>query len=134
MAVDDDYYYLFDQYTSLDISHFSIFSDQFSLKKKKKKKESLHRTVTLLIQYLYRHRILFSNSSDSSSKYYWGCLHGVMVKALACRILVSKFELQLRYYVRSRTNTLGKGMNPPYPPSYGLNSITAVLLEGWLWH
>ena len=23
---------------------------------------------------------------------------------------------------------------PPYPPSYGLNSIIAVLLEGWLWY
>ena len=24
---------------------------------------------------------------------------------------------------------------PPYPlPSYGLNSTTSVLLEGWLWH
>ena len=22
----------------------------------------------------------------------------------------------------------------PYPPSYGLNSITAVLLKVWLWH
>ena len=22
---------------------------------------------------------------------------------------------------------------PSYPPSYGLNTITAVLLEGWLW-
>ena len=23
---------------------------------------------------------------------------------------------------------------PSYPPSYGLNSTTTVLLEGWLWH
>ena len=23
---------------------------------------------------------------------------------------------------------------PPYPPSYGLNSITTVLLGEWLWH
>ena len=23
---------------------------------------------------------------------------------------------------------------PPYPPSYGLNSTTTVLLEGWIWH
>ena len=29
--------------------------------------------------------------------------------------------------------SLGKGMNPAYPPSYGLNSITTVLLETWLW-
>ena len=37
---------------------------------------------------------------------------GVMVKALDCGIVVSKFELQSRYYVHFRTNTLGKGMNP----------------------
>ena len=40
-----------------------------------------------------------------------GCPRGVMVKALDCRIAVSEFELQLRYYVHFRTNTLGKGMN-----------------------
>ena len=63
-----------------------------------------------------------------------GCPHGVMVKALACGIIVSKFKLQLLYYVNFRTNTVGKGMNPPYPPSYGLNSTTTVLLGEWLWH
>ena len=29
---------------------------------------------------------------------------------------------------------LGKGTEPPYPPNYGSNSITAALLQGWLWH
>ena len=38
------------------------------------------------------------------------------------------------YYVHFRTNTLGKSMNPLTPSSYGLNSITAVLLQGWLWY
>ena len=36
----------------------------------------------------------------------------VIVKVLDCRIMVSEFELQSRYYVHFRTNTLGKGMNP----------------------
>ena len=49
---------------------------------------------------------------------------GVMVNALNCRIVVSEFELQLHYYVHFRTNALGKGMNPPYPFRYGLNSTT----------
>ena len=40
------------------------------------------------------------------------CPRGVMVKAMDCGIVVSEFELQLRYYVYFRTNTLGKGMNP----------------------
>ena len=38
--------------------------------------------------------------------------HGVMVKAMDCGIVVSEFELQSRYYVHFRANTLGKGMNP----------------------
>ena len=35
-----------------------------------------------------------------------------MIKALDCGIVVREFELQLRYYIHFRTNTLGKGMNP----------------------
>ena len=45
------------------------------------------------------------------------------------------FEIsKLRYYVHFWINTLGKGMNPSYPPSYGLNSITVVFLQVWFWH
>ena len=58
----------------------------------------------------------------------WGCPRGVMVKAMDCGIVVREFVLQSRYYVHFRTNTL----EPPYPPSYGLNST--VLLGEWLWH
>ena len=53
---------------------------------------------------------------------------GVMVKAMDCGIVVSEFILQSRYCVHFWTNTLGKGVNLPYPPSYGLNSTTTVLL------
>ena len=63
-----------------------------------------------------------------------GCPRGVMVKAMDCGIIVSEFVLQSRYYVHFRANTLGKGIEPPYPPSYGLNSTTTVLLGEWLWH
>ena len=35
-----------------------------------------------------------------------------MVKAMDCGIVVREFELQSRYYVHFRANTLGKGMNP----------------------
>ena len=64
----------------------------------------------------------------SNSKPYRGCPRGVMVKAMDCETVVSEFVLQSRYYVHFRENTLGKGMNPTYPPSYGLNSSTTVLL------
>ena len=45
--------------------------------------------------------------------------HGVMVKAMDCGIVVSELELQSRYYVHFRANTLGKGMNPLILPAMG---------------
>ena len=48
-----------------------------------------------------------------------GCPHCVMIKALDCRIVVSEFELQSHCYVHSRTNILGKGMNPLIHPVIG---------------
>ena len=41
------------------------------------------------------------------------CPCGVMMKAMDCRIVICEFELQSRYHVHFRTNTLGKGMNLP---------------------
>ena len=58
-----------------------------------------------------------------------------MTKVLDYGLKVSKFQLQLCYYIHFQTNPFGKGMNPLIPtPNYRLNSITAVLLQGWLWH
>ena len=79
-------------------------------------------------------KALEANSINSMGGGGDGCPYGVMVKALECGIVKSKFELQLRYYVHFWTDTLGNGMDPPYPPSYRLNKAGAVLLEGWLWH
>ncbi len=62
-----------------------------------------------------------------------GGARGVMVTPMDSGILVSEFVIQSRYYLHYRANTLEKGMNPPYPPSYGLNSTTTVLGE-WLSH
>ena len=60
------------------------------------------------------------------------CHSAILVNALDCGIVVSKFKLQSCYYVHFWANTPGKGMKPSYPPSYGLNSTTTVLLEGWI--
>ena len=62
---------------------------------------------------------LQSNSSD------------VMAKVLDCDHKVSRFELQLRYYVHFRTNNVGKRMNP-WSPSSRWSNVTAVLLQWWL--
>ena len=42
-----------------------------------------------------------------------------MVKAMDCEIVVGVFELQSRYYVHFRTNTIEKGMNPLILPAMG---------------
>ena len=54
-----------------------------------------------------------------------------MIKVLDCSLKVSKFEVQLPCYIHFLTNTLWKNMNSLIPPSYGLDNITAVVLQGW---
>ena len=55
---------------------------------------------------------------------------GVMVKALDCGIVVSKFA-----QLRSLSDKYPwERHEPPYPPSYGLNIITTVHLGGWIWN
>ena len=41
-----------------------------------------------------------------------GIPYGIMDKVLDCGFEVSKFELQLCYYIHFLTNTIGKNMNP----------------------
>ena len=48
-----------------------------------------------------------------------GCPHGLMVKAMNCGFVVGEFELQSRYYVHFRANTLGKGINLLILPAMG---------------
>ena len=56
-----------------------------------------------------------------------------MSKMLNYVLEVSEFELQSRYYVHIRTDTLGKVWTHLSFPALGLNSIIAVLLQIWLW-
>ena len=48
-----------------------------------------------------------------------GCPRGVVVKAMDCKIVVSEFVLQSRYYIHFPANTLRKGMNPLILPAMG---------------
>ena len=63
-----------------------------------------------------------------------GCSHGVMVKAMDCGIVVSEFVLQSQLLHSLSGKCPWERYEPPYPPSYGLNSTTTVLLGEWLWH
>ena len=56
---------------------------------------------------------------------------GVPVNVQDSEVVVSKSELQLRYYVKIRTNILGKVIELPYSNTYWLNRITSVL-PAWL--
>ena len=58
---------------------------------------------------------------------YWGSPRSVMVNEPDCNIVVREFELQSRFYVHSRSSTLGKGMYLYSHSSYRLNSTTAIL-------
>ena len=72
--------------------------------------------------YIYIYIYIYTSGSD------------VMVKAMDCKIVVSDFVLQSRYYVHFRANTLGKGINPLILPAMGSIVTTTVLLGEWLWH
>ena len=45
----------------------------------------------------------------------WKSLYGVIAKGLDWTLEVSELKLQSRYCAHFHTNTLRKGMNPPYP-------------------
>ena len=49
----------------------------------------------------------------------WLSPHSVVVNALDCDVLVSKFELLSCYYIHFWTNALKKVMTPPSPPVMG---------------
>ena len=62
-----------------------------------------------------------------------GCLRGVVVKVLNCDIVITEFELQLRYYVHFRTKNIWKRHELSYFLIYALKSTTLRLLQGWPW-
>ena len=57
-----------------------------------------------------------------------------LANVLKCEILVNVFELPLYYWIHFWVNTIMNVTKPLIAPSYGLNSSTTVLLQGWLWH
>ena len=61
--------------------------------------------------------------------YVWrGSPRSLVDNTLDSTLKVSEFDLQLHHHVHVCTNTLGKGIELPYRPSYGLNVMTAFLL------
>ena len=133
------------------MSNFKYKLNQKNAKKKLLKLLIHQNDVRWLLSLLYRFSAFFSSKTGSSQilltgrvcvyvyvfilktiKFYRrGCPRGVMVKAMDCRIVVSEFKLQSRYYVHKYP--WGKVWTP-LSPSYGLNSTTTVFLEEWLWY
>ena len=60
--------------------------------------------------------------------------HTTLAKVPDCGLKVSEFKIQSYCYIHFWTNTFEKALNIFIPLSYGLNSTTIVLLQGWLWH
>ena len=85
-------------------------------------------------KYQWQGCITYTYTHEKNPNKIVGCPRGVMVKAMDCGIVVREFVLQSCYYIHFQANTLGKGMNPTYPPNYGLNSSTTVLLRELFWH
>ena len=56
---------------------------------------------------------------------------GIVDNMLDCNIMASK--LQSGYYIHLLTPNIEKSMNLLIP-SYGLNIIATVFLQGWLWY
>ena len=71
--------------------------------------------------------------------YIWNLGHWDMNQNFQAHIICNElpkmmFKRQSCYYGHFLTNTLGKGMESLIPPSnHRLNSIAAILLQGWLW-
>ena len=54
---------------------------------------------------------------------------GVLTNVLDCDIVVSEFELQSRICNSLSDKQTGREYEPPYPPSFGLNSSTTVFYQ-----
>ena len=81
----------------------------------------------IYIHVMFIHTYIYIYKYKGESKFLCGCPRGVMVKAMDYGIVVHEFVLQSRYYVHFRLIPWER-YEPPYPPSYGLNITTTVLL------
>ena len=83
--------------------------------------------ISVAAAYMFKLKIQFFLyiKTDSHKWFYThkiypsGCPRSVMVKVLDCKIVVSEFVFQSRYYVHFRANILGEGMSPLILPAMG---------------
>ena len=93
-------------------------------------------THTRIYIYIYTH----TPGDRKSNSYIIGSYFSIPLYSL-CAIIAKVLNYRLKVSLNySHTITFTFGLMPlekvrtPYPPSYGLNSITVVLIQGWLWH
>ena len=66
---------------------------------------------------------------------YTGCIFAEGVRPPPVSVLdISEFDHQSHDYIHVQTKILRRGMTLLILSIKGLNSITAVLLQGYLWH
>ena len=61
-----------------------------------------------------------------------GYLRGTMAKVRDCEIEGKRVKIQVTLLRSLSGKYLWEIYEPPYLPSYGLNSTTPILQEGWL--
>ena len=100
--------------TPLNHYKFLSFMCGFCSKNKSPKEVNIYHLLITACPgfYTYNYSLITLQCTSSLPSYPGKCSRGIPVKALDSGIVVSEFELQLRYYNPFRTNTLGKGMNP----------------------
>ena len=59
---------------------------------------------------------------------------GIVASELDCDTVEREFKLQSHYCIHFQTNAPWERYESHYPHSYEINSITTVLLQGYLWH
>ena len=63
-----------------------------------------------------------------------GCPRGVMIKSTGLWNRCKRIRTPVALLRSLSDKYPWERYEPPYPPSYGFKSITAVLLERWIWH
>ena len=92
-----------------------------------------HMIFLLIIYYKVTCPVVFSYCHKRIHKVFLWSPCGIIVKLLDYGLKVCKFELLHTVMFTFELIPL-ENRGTPYHPSYGLDSITAVLLQGWLWY
>ena len=91
----------------------------------------IHKWYTLMASYSWSYQCWQTKKNLDSSAL---CKHWMLSRGLAKMDGERERKSRKSMLLACLEEDYGKGMNLLIPISYGLNSTTTVLLQGWLWH